>query len=72
MNILNYLDNQLEMFKQNNNTYPELIIMNKETKDKVFAELLTISDLSLCWADKKDNYKGIKIKIKKDTQLELK
>jgi hypothetical protein len=72
MNILNYLDNQLEIFKQKNNNYPTLIIMNKEMKDKIFAELFKFSDLSLCWADKKDNYKGIKIKIKKDTQLELK
>jgi hypothetical protein len=46
--------------------------MSKETKNKLFTELELITDLSLCWYDKKDNYRGIPIEIKKDVFIELK
>lgn len=71
MSILAILDNQINGFYQNNNDYPKLILMSKETKDKVFNELLLESDTKDSWVDKKDNYRGIEIKVKKDTFLEL-
>jgi hypothetical protein len=41
MNILNYLDDKIEKFRQTNNDYPKLILMNKETKDKLITEIET-------------------------------
>jgi hypothetical protein len=72
MNILNYLDNQIEIFKQKNNEYPKQINMNQETKDRVFVELdkyLPIIDN--CWIDFRDNFRGIYIAIKTDTFIEM-
>jgi hypothetical protein len=70
-NILTYLDTQIEIFYQKNNNYPLKILMSKETKDKLFAELENDVDISLSWADKKDNYRGIFIEIKEGILIEL-
>jgi hypothetical protein len=72
MNLLNYLDQEIELYRQKNNNYPKKIIMSKETKDKLFAELGNDVDISLSWTNKKDNYRGIPVEIKKDIFLELK
>jgi len=69
--ILKYLDNQLEIFNRKNNCYPSKIIMNKETKDKLFAELLLEPTLDNCWFDKKDNYRNILIEIRDIDFLKL-
>jgi hypothetical protein len=71
MNILNYLDNEIEKFRQANNDYPKLILMSKETKDKLFAELELEPIMDNCWFDTKNNYRGIPIEIKKDIFIEL-
>lgn len=69
-NILTYLDNLLEIFYQKNNTYPSTIIVTKETMNKIFSELDNgIDNLELSWADRKDNYKGIPIRIEKIEKL---
>jgi hypothetical protein len=72
MSILKHLDDTINGYYQKNNNYPDSIIMSKETKKKIFTELKEGSDLSLCWVDKKNNYRGIKIEIKKDIFIELK
>jgi hypothetical protein len=69
--LLEYLDNQLELFRQKNNYYPNLILMSKETKDKIFAELDNYVVLDNCWFDKKDNYRNIPIEIRDIDFLKL-
>jgi hypothetical protein len=69
--LLGYLDNQIELFRQKNNNYPFKIIMNKETRDKIFTELENDIDISLSWKDKKNNYRGIKIEISNIEQIKL-
>ena len=73
-NILKYLDNEIEKFRQTNNDYPKSILMSKETKDKVIAEIKKDKELEEngSWENKKDNYKGIPIKIKQGIFIELK
>jgi spore coat polysaccharide biosynthesis protein SpsF (cytidylyltransferase family) len=71
MNILNLLDEKINGYFQKNNDYPAEIIMDKGTKDKIFEELNLIA-LDNSWKEKNDNYKGIKIVIKKGIFLELK
>jgi hypothetical protein len=68
--LLDYLDQKIDIFYQKNNDYPKLILMNKETKDKIFEALEYIPENF--WRDNKDNYRGIEIKIKKDIFIELK
>jgi len=74
MNILNYLDNEIEKFRQTNNDYPKSILMSKETKDKLIAEINKDKELEEngSWQNLKDNYKGILIKIKQGIFIELK
>jgi hypothetical protein len=72
MNILTLLDDKINGYYQNNGNYPTKIIMDKETKDKIFTELELEPTLDNCWKEKEDNYRGIKIVIKKDIFLELK
>jgi len=75
MNILNYLDNEIEKFRQTNDDYPKLILMSKETKDKLIAEINKDKELEEngSWQNHKIfNYKGIPVKIKKDIFIELK
>jgi len=69
--LLDYLDNQIELFRQKNNDYPKLILMSKETKDKLFTELELEPVLNNCWYDKKDNYKNIPIEIRDIDFLKL-
>lgn len=72
MNILSYLDNQIELFKQKNNKYPIKIIMSKETKDKIFTELdATMIDIKGSWGDFRDNYRGIEIETGTEEQITL-
>lgn len=71
MKILDILDQKINGYYQLNKEYPNKIIMSQETKNKIFIELEEI-DINLSWKDKKDNYRGIKIEIKKDIFLELK
>jgi len=74
MNILNYLDNEIEKFRQTNDDYPKLILMSKETKDKLIAEINKDKELEEngSWQNITDNYKGISIKIKQGIFIELK
>jgi len=69
--FLEYLDNQLEIYKQRNNNYPNKIIMSKKTKDKLFAELELEPTMDNSWVDKQDNYRGIKIEISNIEQIKL-
>jgi hypothetical protein len=64
--LLDYLDEMINGYYQKNNTYPTRIIMNKETKDKIFIELGLEPEIDNSWKDSKDNYRGIEIEIKKD------
>lgn len=68
--ILKYIDKELENFMQRTGIYPKKIIISKETKDKIFAELEPTIDN--CWKGKKTNYRGMEIKIEKDIFIELK
>jgi len=69
-NILTYLDNLIETFYQKYNTYPSIIILNKNTKDKIFQEIENeINNYDNCWVDKKDTYKGIPLKIEEQEEL---
>jgi hypothetical protein len=74
MNILNYLDNEIEKFRQTNNDYPKLILMSKETKDKLIAEIKKDKEPKEngSWQSLPDNYKGISIKIKQGIFIEIK
>jgi len=74
MNILNYLDNEIEKFRQTNDDYPKLILMSKETKDKLIAEINKDKEPEEngSWQNITDNYKGISIKIKQGIFIELK
>lgn len=70
--LLTYLDHLINDYYQNNNVWPGKIILSQETKDKIF-EALDLETLDNSWKDKRDNYKGIPIEIKKDiTLIELK
>jgi len=70
--LLGYLDNQIELFRQKNNNYPSKIIMNKETRDKIFTELdATMIDIKGSWRDYGNNYRGIKIEIGTEEQIIL-
>jgi hypothetical protein len=71
MNILNYLDKELENFKQKTGSYPTKIIMNIETKKKIFDSLESGIDIKGSWVDKQDNYRGIKLKIGKEERITL-
>lgn len=74
-NLLNYLDTKIEKFRINNEVYPDFIEMNKETKNKLLAELELEKEPEEngSWQNNKIfNYKGIPVKIKKDVFLELK
>ena len=71
--VLDYLDNEIEKFYQKNGNYPKKIIISKDTKDKVFAELELEPIMDNCWKTEKGlNYRGIKFEIKKSIFLELK
>jgi hypothetical protein len=73
MTILTLLDNKIETFRQNKGDYSLKIIMSKETKDKIFAELKKSSPIiENCWIDKNDNYRGLPIEIKEGIFIELK
>jgi hypothetical protein len=73
MSILKLLDEKIQRYYQNKEDYPAEIIMSKETRDKLFAEI-NLSEIknNNSWYDKKDNYRGIKIKIKKGILFDLK
>lgn len=71
-NILKLLDEKIEGYYQIKKDYPKNIIMNQEIKEKIFKELELAPKLDNCWIDKKDNYRGISIKIKEGTFIELK
>ena len=71
MSILNFLDEKINGYYQNRKDYPSVIYMSKDANDKVFAELAAGTELTLSWYDKKDNYRGIPIKIKEETFIEL-
>jgi len=68
--LLDYLDEIINTYYQKNNVWPGRIILNKETKEKIFTELEEM-DLTNSWVDKQDNYKGISLYIKKDVFIEL-
>jgi hypothetical protein len=64
MNILALLDKQIEGFLQSKGDYPSKLLMKKETKDKLFAELEKEPEMTDSWYDRKDNYRGFLIEIK--------
>jgi len=77
MNILNYLDEKIELFRQKNKDYPKIILMSLDSKNKIFESLE--SELKILknkkdnsWYDTKDNYRGIPIKVKENIFIELK
>ena len=73
--LIGYLEEEIERFKKKNNSWPGKIILNKETKDKLFTELELEPSMNTekCWKDKKElNYRGIPIEIKEDVYIELK
>jgi len=70
--MLDCLDSQINGYYQKNNNYPNLILMNKETKDKLFTELELEPIMDNSWYNTKNNYRGIPIEIKKDIFIELK
>lgn len=69
--VLDYLDREIEYFKQKNNNYPAKIIMNKETKDKLFAEIEKENFITNSWKDRQDNYRGILIETSQEEQIKL-
>jgi len=70
--LIDYLEEEIERFKKKNNSWPGKIILNKETKDKLFTELELEPNIQGSWFDRKDNFRGIPIEIKKDVYIELK
>ena len=73
-NLLTYLDIEIENFRINKGDYPKLILMNKETKDKLITEIEKNKEPEEngSWENIRDNYKGIPIKIKENIFIELK
>jgi len=69
--ILGYLDNQINGYYQKTGNYPNLILMNKETKDEIFAELGSVLTIYEGWAYKKDNYRGIPLEIRDISFIKL-
>jgi len=68
--ILNYLDNQINIFYQEHKNYPEKILLNKITYDKLFQELDNCgSALEGCWKDSKETYRGISLLIDEAIQF---
>jgi len=71
--IFDYLDNYIELFKQKNGDYPAKIIMNKITHGKLIEEI-DCAGMNLkesCWAEHKDNYRGIPIEIEEVEFIKL-
>jgi hypothetical protein len=71
MDILAYLDNEIEKYREKNNNYPGRIIINKNFKDKIFEALNLEPILDGNWYDKKDNYRGIELVIKEIEEIKL-
>jgi len=71
MNILSYLDEQIEGFKQKKEDYPSKIIVSKQVYDKIFSELELEPQMDCSWKDGKDNYRGIILEIKDIEFLKL-
>jgi len=71
MDILAYLDSEIEKYRQKNNDYPSRIIINKNFKDKIFEALILEPILDNSWYDKKDTYKGIKLVVKEIEEIKL-
>ena len=71
MSILELLDEKINGYYQKNNNYPNLIIMSKEVKDKIFAQLELEPEMNNSWRDTKNNYRGINIEIKENSFIEL-
>lgn len=71
MSILKLLDEKIMIYFEKTETIPNKILMSQETKDKIFEELELTLEMDRSWKENKDNYKGIKIEIKKDTLIEL-
>jgi hypothetical protein len=69
--ILGYLDREIETFRQNTGNYPNLILISKETKNKLFTELEKENFITNSWKDSRDNYRGIKIEIRDIDFLKL-
>ena len=69
--MLDYLDQKIFKFRKKTGDYPTKIVMNKKTKDKIFEELKLGVTIDNCWIDKKDNYRNIKIEIKKIETIKL-
>jgi hypothetical protein len=69
--LLGYLDEQINGYYQKTGNYPIKLIISKETRDKIFAELNLEPTLDNCWFNKKDNYRNIKIEISNIEQIKL-
>ena len=71
MNILIYLDNQIETFRQKKGDYPTKITLNKVTYDQIFSEIDSAPTEFEGWAFKKDNYRGIPLEIRDISFIKL-
>jgi len=71
MNILNYLDNEINKFRRSKGNYPSKIILNKLTKDKIFSYFESEPTIYSGWIFKKDNYRGIPLKIEEIDFIKL-
>lgn len=69
--LLEYLDREIELFRQKTGNYPKKIILSRLACEKVFFELELEPIMDNCWKDKQDNYRGISIYIKENVFIEL-
>jgi len=64
MNILNYLDEQIERERLKAGDYPAILELSRESIDKAKLELAKEAGTDGCWIDKfPETYRGIKIKL---------
>jgi hypothetical protein len=71
MNILSYLDNEIESFRIRTGDYPSKIICNKSIYDNIFKELESEPTQDNNWIESKDNYRGIDFDIQEIERIKL-
>lgn len=63
LNLINYLDQEINKYYQSKQNYPQKIIMSLEAYNKIIS-ICKEQDLSNSWIEKNEiNYKGISIEI---------
>ncbi len=69
--VLNLLEELINEYYNKNNKYPQRIIMNQKTYDKLML-ICKEQEIDGCWIDKADkNYKGILILITEKDEIKL-